>query len=95
MDKDKKKDGRWLWEFSKRLVVACSIFYFLGIIYVCAAMVISEDFSAIPTLVDDLHDMLKVCIFGYFAKAGVENAIKIKLSNPEEAEAEEDNEDEE
>ena len=93
---EKKKDEKgWLWEFSKRLVVACSIFYFLGIIYCCVAMCISEDFSAIPTLVDDLHNMLKVCIFGYFAKAGVENAIKIKLSNPEEAEAEEDNEDEE
>lgn len=81
---DKKKDEKgWLWEFSKRLVVACSIFYFLGIIYVCVSMSISQDYSAIPTLVDDLHDMLKVCIFGYFAKAGVENALKIKLNTPD------------
>jgi len=93
MDKNKKKDEKkWLWEFSKRLVVACSIFYFLGIIFVCAIMCISGDVSAIPTLIDDLHDMLKVCIFGYFAKAGVENALKIKLNTPDPTETEDENE---
>ena len=81
---DKKKDEKgWLWEFSKRLVVACSIFYFLGIIFVCVAMCVSDDFSSMSTLVENLHDMLKVCIFGYFAKAGVENALKIKLNTAE------------
>ena len=36
--------------------------------------------------------MLKVCIFGYFAKAGVENALKIKLSTPNQDETEDEDE---
>lgn len=93
MNKNKRKNKKgWLWEFSKRLVVACSVLYFLVMIFVCVAMCVSEDFSAIPTLVDDLHDMLKVCIFGYFAKAGVENALKIKLNTPEQNGTEDENE---
>jgi len=84
-----KNKKLWLWEFSKRLVVACSIFYFIGITFACVVMTISDNYEALPTLIDDLHDMLKACVFGYFVKAGIENVFKIKV-NPQVDEPEED-----
>jgi len=73
--KDKKK---WLWEFSKKLVVACSLSYFIVLIVALIGMYISEDFSSLSTLIEQNTHMLEVCVFGYFVKAGLENIFKIR-----------------
>lgn len=78
MAKRKKTKAAWLWEFSKRMVLVCSILYVCGFVYTCAAMYVSQDYEALSTFVQEYSDVLKVCVFGYFVKAGVENAFKIK-----------------
>lgn len=91
-----------MWEFSKRLVIFLAVAYFIIVFYAAAVMAITRDLTALTQLISDNAEVLKVCVFGYFAKAGVENAFKIKLSRydtPEQpaeeaepAEQEEDNE---
>lgn len=77
----KKPAKKWLWEFSKRVVVACVLLYFIGNIVAMFAMIKFQDLSTLGTFLDNLGDMLEVCVFGYFVKAGVENVLKIKLNN--------------
>lgn len=74
----RKTKTTWLWEFSKRMVVVCSALYVCGFIYTCVAMCLSQDYEVLSTFVEEYSDVLKVCVFGYFVKAGVENTIKIK-----------------
>ena len=78
--KEKKK---WLWEFSKRIVTACAVLYFVGNVHAIISMIVSNDFSSLGTFLDNLTEVMKTCVFGYFAKAGIENAIKIKVNNDE------------
>lgn len=78
--KEKKK---WLWEFSKKVVVWCTITYFLGNIFAMVAMLIMNDLSALGNLLDNLTNVMVGCVFGYFCKSGVENALKIKLNSDE------------
>lgn len=70
----------WLWEFSKRVVIACAIFWALAQIYAMAAMAAAGDFSALPTLIDAAERVMETCVFGYMIKAGVENVGKIVTS---------------
>lgn len=67
---------KWLWEFSKRLVVMCVVLYAIVQFYSMAVMVVSRDFSALSILVEQITDVLKTCVFGYFVKAGAENVIR-------------------
>ena len=69
--------GKWLWEFSKRLVVMCVVLYAIVQLYSMVVMVVSSDFSALTILVEQITDVLKTCVFGYFVKAGAENVLKI------------------
>lgn len=78
-----KEKKTWLWEFSKKVVVWCTVLYFIGNIVAIVAMFVKSDLSALGNLLDNLTSVMQTCVFGYFAKAGVENALKIKL-NPEE-----------
>lgn len=68
--------GKWLWEFSKRLVVMCVVLYAIVQMYSMVVMVVSSDFSALTILVEQITDVLKTCVFGYFVKAGAENVIR-------------------
>ena len=79
-----KEKKTWLWEFSKKVVVWCTITYFLGNIFAMVAMLIMHDLSALGNLLDNLTSVMVGCVFGYFCKSGVENALKIKLNNEEE-----------
>lgn len=83
MDQDVKVKTAWVWEFSKRLVLMLSAAYFAVIIYAAVAMSATGNMDALGELVDCNADVLKVCVFGYFIKAGVENALKIKQGSPE------------
>jgi hypothetical protein len=79
--KEKKK---WLWEFSKKVVVWCTVLYFIGNIVAMVAMFVMSDLSALGNLLDNITNVMTGCVFGYFCKSGVENALKIKLNNKEE-----------
>lgn len=73
MDKSK-----WLWEFSKKLVFICSILYVCGFFYTCIAMWVWKDFTYLGTFIEQISDILRTCVFGYFIKAGFENVVKIR-----------------
>ena len=79
-----KEKKTWLWEFSKKVVFWCAILYFVGNIVAMVAMFVLHDLSALGNLLDNLTNVMITCVFGYFVKAGVENAFKIKLTNREE-----------
>lgn len=70
----------WIWEFSKRLVLILALAYFVVVFYAAAVMAITGNLDALGQLIQDNAEVLKVCVFGYFIKAGVENAFKIRLS---------------
>ena len=37
---------------------------------------VSRDFSALSILNEQVTDVMKTCVFGYFVKAGAENVIR-------------------
>ena len=67
---------KWLWEFSKRLVVMCVVIYAIVQLYSMVVMTVSGDYSALPTLNEQITEVMKTCVFGYFAKSGAENVIE-------------------
>lgn len=73
----------WVWEFSKRLVIICSTLYVVSFFYACAVMYKSQDFTYLGTFITESSDILKTCVFGYFAKAGIENILKIAKNKNE------------
>lgn len=79
----KQSKKTWLWEFSKKVVVWCTVLYFVGNIFAMVAMFFMNDLSALSNLLDNLTNVMVGCVFGYFCKSGVENALKIKLNNEE------------
>ena len=79
----KQSKKTWLWEFSKKVVVWCTVLYFIGNIVAMVAMIVMNDLSALGNLLDNLTNVMISCVFGYFVKAGVENALKIKIHNEE------------
>ena len=70
----------WIWEFSKKAVLICLIFYIAVQIYSMIVMVIYNDFSYLGDLINKTGDILENCVFAYFIKAGVENVGKIVFS---------------
>lgn len=83
MAKKKQSKKTWLWEFSKKIVVCCAVLYFIGNVTAMVAMFVKSDLSALGNLLDNLTNVMISCVFGYFVKAGVENALKIKIHNEE------------
>lgn len=67
----------WLWEFSKKVVVMCVILHAAVFLYAAVVMWKMYDTSALSTLVSESSEIMRVCVFGYFAKAGLENWQKI------------------
>jgi hypothetical protein len=80
----------WVWEFSKRLVLLLALAYFIIVFYAAAIMAATGNLDALGELVQDNAEVLKVCVFGYFIKAGVENAFKINISRYDTPEQPED-----
>lgn len=78
-EKTNKSRTAWVWEFSKRLVLLLALAYFIVVFYAAAIMAKTGNLDALGELIQDNADVLKVCVFGYFIKAGVENAFKIGL----------------
>ncbi len=68
---------KWLWEFSKKIMVICFIVYLVTMLFVLVAMWHLKDISAISNLLDDVTNMLEFAVIGYFGKSGMENVFKI------------------
>ena len=85
----KTNKRKWLWEFSKKLVVMCVVFYAVIQVYSMVVMVVSKDFSALSILNEQVTEVLKTCVFGYFVKAGAENVIREYRKKKEETHNEE------
>ena len=75
----------WVWEFSKKAVLICFIFYVIVQVYSMVVMVKYCDFTHLGELIDKTGEIVQNCVFGYLVKAGVENVGKIFTSrNPNE-----------
>lgn len=67
----------WVWEFSKKAVIACFIFYIIVQIYSMIVMIVFNDITHLGEISGQITELTKDCVFGYFIKAGIENVFKI------------------
>lgn len=71
----------WVWEFSKKAVLICFLFYIVTQIYAMVVMVQFMDFSYLGSLIDSTKELTRDCVFAYLIKAGLENIGKIWFSH--------------
>lgn len=71
----------WVWEFSKKAVLICFIFYVIVQIYSMVVMVRFFDFTHLGELISQTAQLTERCVFAYLIKAGLENIGKIWFQN--------------
>lgn len=74
---------KWLWEFSKRLVVTVTIIFVAVFLFSCILLCIYPDSTALQSVIDNISDVFKVTVVSYACKAGFENLAKIKKYDPD------------
>ena len=74
---DKSHSLLWVWEFSKKAVLICFIFYMIVQVYSMVVMVVTQDFTHLGELINQTGQIVQNCVFGYLIKAGIENVGKI------------------
>lgn len=67
----------WVWEFSKKAVLICFVFYVIVQVYAMVVMVRFYDFTYLGNLIDRTGEITQNCVFAYLIKAGLENIGKI------------------
>ena len=67
----------WVWEFSKKAVLICFIFYVIVQIYAMVVMIKYQDFNYLGELINQTGQIVQNCVFAYLIKAGLENIGKI------------------
>lgn len=67
----------WVWEFSKKAVLICFVFYIIVQIYVMVVMAKYCDFTHLGELISKTGEIVENCVFAYLMKSGVENIAKI------------------
>ena len=67
----------WLWEFSKRIVVAVAAIFFAVIVYCIVHSWVFPDSMATDKLLECMTDVFKSVVVTYGVKAGFENVWKI------------------
>lgn len=77
----------WIWEFSKKAVLICFLFYIVVQVYAMVVMVYQCDYTHLGELINKTGEIAENCVFGYLVKAGVENVTKIIFSDPPDDEA--------
>ena len=68
---------RWLWEFSKRIVVVTAAAFFVVLLLCIVHSFIFPESVATDRLLDDMTDVFKAVVVTYGVKAGFENVWKI------------------
>lgn len=71
----------WVWEFSKKAVLICFIFYVIVQVYSMVVMVRFLDFTYLGELISQTAQLTERCVFAYLIKAGLENVGKIWFQN--------------
>lgn len=71
----------WVWEFSKKAVLICFIFYVVVQVYSMVVMVRFLDFTYLGELIGRTAELTERCVFAYLIKAGLENVGKIWFQN--------------
>ena len=71
----------WVWEFSKKAVLICFLFYVIVQIYSMAVMFYYCDFTSLGELINQTGEIVRDCVFAYLIKAGIENTGKIICSH--------------
>lgn len=74
----------WVWEFSKKAVLICFLFYIAVQVYAMTVMLVYNDFSYLGDLINQTGEIVQNCVFAYLVKAGFENIGKIICSTDEE-----------
>lgn len=75
----------WVWEFSKKVVLICFLYYMIIQVYAMVVMAIYLDFTHLGELINKSAEILKDCVFMYLVKSGVENAGKIVFQRHEDS----------
>ena len=83
----------WVWEFSKKAVLICFIFYILVQVYSMCVMIWTYDFTHLGVLIEQTGQITQNCVFAYLIKAGLENIGKIWFSHIYKAKSYDDDED--
>lgn len=78
----------WLWEFSKRIVVAVATAFFVVLILAIVHGFIFPESAAVDRIMDDMTDVFKAVVVTYGVKAGFENVWKIVKDRKQEGEDE-------
>ena len=86
---DKNNDSKiaysWMWEFSKKVVVAIFLIYILNYIICWTASFICGikgwNIPYIDTFITSTNDTTQIVLGGYFVKAMAENVIREKKIN--------------
>lgn len=69
---------QWLWEFSKRLVVAVTFIYVAAIVFSAGLIWMYPDSAAVGIFVEKVTDVFIATVVCYGVKAGFENVTKIR-----------------
>ena len=85
----------WLWEFSKKIVVAVAVIFVAVFLFACVLLCFYPDSTALQSVIDNISDVFKVTVVSYAVKAGVQNAIIVSKHYKENHGEEEGNDDEE
>ncbi len=93
--KRSKKKSLFLWmlEFSKKLTIALTVFFFLISVYIAVTAITAPDSTVLSTMTTEFNETFRVCVGGYFCKAGIENTIKIYKNRRDSVEGDSENED--
>lgn len=76
--KHRKSMTSWILEFSKKVVVVCVLLYIIIELFSIIAIWHFMDASALSTLISETSEVLRIGVFGYMIKSGIENWQKIK-----------------
>jgi hypothetical protein len=78
---------KWLWEFSKKIVVTVTILFVAVFLFSCILLIFYPDSSAIQFVIENISDIFKVTVVSYAVKAGFENVTKIRKGGNEDGSA--------
>ena len=81
-----RKKRKWLWEFSKKIVVTVTVIFVAVFIYVSVLIWRYPDSTAVNTIVENISHIFEVTVVSYCSKALVENFVKLKYHFKEERE---------
>ena len=72
------KERKWLWEFSKRIVVMVALLFVLVTAFVMTEIYLGRDSATLDTIATMIADVFKWTVVAYAVKAGFENVSKIR-----------------